>query len=194
MNVTLSCTVARTPRGLELSYVATNSEPSDIGVFNWIEWLRPDGTLAFPSSSAYVELTREQLLVSKRALAVPEGLRMAAYVPPPASVIPAGGRFEECIVLAVPVLVLQPFRAALLRGRIAGEVVADQPAQARSLRLEVGVFPLAGASLSANHPAHPEVLAVSPPHLAVSRQQVLSFEAPLDPPLEVLDYRGVPWP
>jgi hypothetical protein len=194
LNVTLSCALTRRPDAVELAYTIINGEPSDIGVFNWLEWQRPDGTLAFPPSSAYVELSGEQLLVRKRALPIPEGLRMAAYVPPPASRIAAGARFDERIVLAIPVQVLQPFRAALMRAQVAGEVVADKPALARALRLEVGVFPLAGVSLTAIHPAHPKVFGVSPPGPAVSGQQVLSFELRLDPPLDVLDYRGEPWP
>lgn len=194
MNVELSCTLTRGPDALSLAYAVTNDEARDIGIFNWIEWLRPDGTLAFPPSSAYVELGDGLLLVRKRALPVPEGLRMAAYVPPPASLIGAGARFEERIVLPLPVVVLQPFRAALLRGQVAGEVVADEPAQARSLRLEVGVFALDGVRLSSIHPAHPQVLGAFPPGPALAQQQILSFDAQLEAPIDVLDYRGVPWP
>lgn len=194
MNVTLSCALTRDSSTLALAYAVTNAEARDIGIFNWIEWLRPDGTLAFPSGCAYVELNDSLLLVRKRALPVPEGLRMAAYVPPPASRIGAGACFEERIVLPLPAVVLQPFRAALLRGQVAGEVVADKPAQARALRLEIGVFPLDGVGLSSNHPAHPQVLGAFPPGPALAKQQILSFDAPLDVPLDVLDYRGVPWP
>lgn len=194
MNVTLSCAVSLEASALELAYSISNAETADIGVFNWVEWQRPDGTLSFPPSSAYVELVDELLVVYKRALPVPEGLKMAAYVPPPASRITAQGRFEERIVLSLPVVVLQPFRAAVARARAVGEVVADRPAIARAVRLEVGVFPLAGVALTAPHPAHPAVLGALPPGPAVAGQQVLRFDAPLPSPVDVLDYRGVPWP
>jgi hypothetical protein len=73
-------------------------------------------------------------------------------------------------------------------------VVADRPAQARSLRFEVGVFPLGVVRLTSNHPAHPQMFGAVPPGQALAQQQILSFDTTLDEPVDVLDYRGVPWP
>jgi hypothetical protein len=195
MKVQLSCAVTRRPERVELTYTLDNGEGVDIGVFNWIQWTRPDGTLAFPAATAYVELVGELLLVRKRALPIPEGLHTAVYVPPPVSRVRAGSRFEERIVLELPVQVMQPFRAALLGAQQIAEVVADQPASASKLRLEVGVFPvLPPLQLVPEHPAHPLVFSVSPPGPALAKQQVLSFDLALDAPLPVLDYRAAPWP
>jgi len=195
MRATLTCDVTAHRDALELAYAVTNGTDEEIGIFNWIEFKRPDGTLAFPQGTAYVELADRTLLVRKMALPKPDKLHIAAYLPPPASRIAARGRFAERIVLPVPVRVMQPFRAALAGLANAGEVVADRPASATTLRLEVGVFPLdASCKLVAEHPAHPAVFTPWPPGPAVARQFVLTYDAALQRSVEVLDYRSVPWP
>lgn len=195
MRAALTCDVTLHRDALELAYAVTNGTDEEIGIFDWIEFKRPDGTSTFPQGSAYVELAERTLLVRKMALPKPDKLHVAAYVPPPASRIAARGRFTERIVLSLPVRVMQPFRAALAGLANAGEVVADRPASATTLRLEIGVFPLgASCQLVAEHPAHPAVLTPLPPGPAVSQQFVLTFDTALERPVDVLDDRSVPWP
>jgi len=195
MDVAFTCSLSRSDQSLELAYTIDNREAYELGLFNRIAWPRPDGTIAFSPDLAYVELEGGRLLVSQRALPIPEGLRMAAYVPPNVSRIAAHSRVSVRIVLPIAVTVMQPFQAAKLRLAQRGEVVADQPATARSLRLEVGIFPVdAHCKLVAEHPAHPDVFSVLPPGPAIEHQQLLVFDAPLDPPLPVSSYRVEPWP
>ena len=52
MNVTLSCTLACEPGSLVLTYAVANAEAHDIGIFNWVEWQRPDGTGAGSRSAS----------------------------------------------------------------------------------------------------------------------------------------------
>lgn len=194
MNVTMTATLALRREALEIAYTIDNREPHEIGVFNWIPATRPDGTLAYWRRTAYVELVQDILLVRKMALPIPEHLGMAAYIPPDASRIAARSVFVERVVLDVPVLVMQPFRAAVIGAEAIGEVVADRPATARLLRLEIGVFPLdEHCRLESEHPAHRLVLSAAPSDPAIRRQQVLKFDARLDRAVDVLDYRAAPW-
>ncbi len=194
MQVSFGCTLVLGPASLELSYVVTNHERQDIGIFNWIRATRADGTLDFQAEAPYVELTDDTLLVRKMALPVPPGLQVTAYVPPPASRIGANKSFSERLVLPIPVKVMQPLRAALVGLKAAGQVVADSPAKAQKLRLEVGVFPIDDqCRLEAENPAHPKVLTALPPGPAIARQQVLSFDKALGKPVDVLDYKAYPW-
>lgn len=194
MQITFTASLARRSDALDLGYVIENHGNTDIGLFNWIPWSRPDGTVNYPSSTAYVELVEDVLLLRKMVLPVPPGLRVTAPPNPYATRIPARSTFTERIYLNVPVAVLQPHRAATLRLEHAAEVVADAPAKARLLRLEIGVFPIdEGIQLIPENPAHPHVLTVFPPHAAVEAQRSLLFDTALDRPLRVLDYRVAPW-
>jgi len=71
-----------------------------------------DGTLDVSPNLACIELDGERLLVRKLALSLPQNVRMAAYVPPYASKLPAGQSLSENIELAIPVCVMQPFKRA----------------------------------------------------------------------------------
>jgi hypothetical protein len=194
MNISFGCTATLAREALILTYVLRNHERHDIGIFNWIRENRPDGTLAFARAPAYVELIDDILLVRKMALPIPENLQMAAYVPPPASRVATNTTFTERLVLPIPILVMQPFRAALIGLKEAGQVIADKPATARLLRLEVGVFPVDDQCLlEAENPAHPLVFTAMPPGSAVSRQEILKFDTRLGGSVDVLDYRAYPW-
>lgn len=194
MNVSFNCTVVLGHNALDVSYVVANHERYDIGIFNWIRYNRPDGTIDFRGDTAYVELIDKVLLVRKMALPVPSNLQMAAYVPPQASRIAARASFTERFVLPIPVKVMQPFQAALLGLKSTGQVVADSPAKAKQVKIEVGIFPIDDqCRLEPENPAHPNVLTALPPGPAIARQQVLSAERLLNSPVDVLDYKAYPW-
>jgi len=179
-------------RGVTLSieYTVKNQTANDIGLFNRITAVRPDGTLLLSSDLAYVELQDELLLVRKLALPIPEGLRMAAYVPPYVSRVAAEELFVEHFSLTLPARVMQPFKRALLQGQVA----ADKPAVAKAVRLEIGYFALdSSAQLSMSNPAYPQLFSAMPPGVAVSRQHVFSRDFALRQAVPVLDYRAVPW-
>jgi hypothetical protein len=96
--------------------------------------------------------------------------------------------------VALDFQVLDGVRAALVGLKAAGQVVADNPAKAQKLRLEVGVFPIDDqCRLEAENPAHPKVLTALPPGPAIARQQVLSFDKGLGRSVDVLDYKAYPW-
>jgi hypothetical protein len=173
-----------------IRYSVRNGSSEDIGLFNRITNVRADGTLEDSPDIAYVELDGERLLVRKLALPLPQNVRMAAYVPPYASKLAAGEVFTEEIELALPVRVMQPFK----RVALPGQVVADKPAVATSVRFEIGYFPIsAGLQLVPSNPAHPTLLSPMPPGPAVSQQRVVAQDFELPGPLSVLDYRAVPW-
>lgn len=194
MQLDFRASLAPRSDALDITYVIENRGKHDLGIFKWIPWPRPDGTVVYPSSLAYVELVGPVVLLRKMALPVPPSLQIRELVAPKATRIPAGTTFSERIFLNVPVTVMQPFRAAALRLERAADVVADAPAKARLLRLEIGVFPLDERTrLVAEHPAHPQVLTVFPPGAGISSQQSLVFDTGLDRPIRVHDYRAVPW-
>jgi len=130
MNVTMTATLGLRHEALEIAYTIDNREDHDIGVFNWIAWTRPDGTQTFLRRTAFIELVEDILLVRKMALPVPHGLHLAAYVPANASRIAARSVFVERIALDLPVVVMQPFRAALIAGRSIGLGVSASDAGA----------------------------------------------------------------
>lgn len=189
--VRLECAVNLTPQTLEIDLTLHNHGSVDVGVFNRIAATQPDGTLLFSPDLCYVEIEHDVLLVRKMALPIPEGLSMTAYVPPYASRLPAGQKLSERVRLPLPVKVMQPFKRALLKG----QVVADRPVSARSLMVEVGIFPIDGSvQLVAENPAFPDVFTALPPGPAVTRQHVLSKSFSPRQTIPVLDYRAVPWP
>ena len=190
--VDLAGKVAVTPAALEIVATLSNRGPADVGVFNRIPVTRGDGTMSVSPDVAYVELEGDTLLVRKMALPVPEGLTLAAYVPPYASRLAPGQVLTETIRLPRPVKVMQTFRRALIG--TGGEVVTDRPGSARTVTVAYGLFPLAGVRLVPENPAHPEALTALPAGPAVTGQRVLSFSATLVEPIAVLDYRVVPWP
>lgn len=185
------CSLKPSPAAIQISYTIHNGGVHDVGIFNRIQRVHPDGTISFDADTAYVELSGGVLFVSKMALPIPPGLNMAAYVPPHASRVAAGSAFTETISLLLPIKVMHPFRRAMLKG----QVVADVPASATAVEFRVGAFPCdEQCRLVADNPAHPEALAVSPPGPAVARQELLSQRFSLREPIVVLDYRAVPWP
>lgn len=190
--VGFDCSVAVSGVTLDIRVILTNRGAVQVGVFNRISKDRPDGTLAFLAETAFVELEGDELLVRKMALPVPAGLTMAVYVPPRASCLLPGKSLAETIRLGLPAKVMQPYRRAMLRG---GQMIADRPASATVVTVAYGFFLVEEpVRLLARNPAHPDALTAYPPDLAVRGQQVLSRSIRLVEPIQVLDYRAVPWP
>lgn len=188
--VQFDCTYNITPHHLEVRGVLANQGREDVGIFNQIRTTLPDGTTLFSPDVAYVELEEGTLLVRKMALPIPQGLNMAAYIPPLTSRLAAGSSHRETGRLPIPVKVMQPFRRALLDG----QVTAARPAEAQELTVSFGVFTIEGTlQLVARDPAHLDAYTVVPPGPAVDGQEVLSQSFRLKSPLPVLDYLSVPW-
>jgi hypothetical protein len=189
--VEFTCRIARTEAALSVSYRIENRTDEELGAWNRIRAGRPDGTHDFSPDVVYVDLEGDVLHLRKMALPIPPGLKITAYVAPNASRIPAGGVLEETFTVAIPIRVMHPFKRML----VMGEVVADKPASASRAVVTIGVFVVGtDTRLISEHPAFPDVLSAFPVGPALSRQQLLSAEFPLDPPVAVLDYRGVEWP
>jgi hypothetical protein len=191
LGVVFDCKVTHTGSALEVTYVIENRTDADLGVFNRLRALRPDGTTDFSPDIVYADLEADAIHLRKMALPIPKGLQVGAYVPPNASKIGAGDLLKETFTVPIPIRVCHPFKKAMVKG----EVVADKLESAGKVVVSIGVFPLgADCRLIQEHPAFPDVLSAFPPHPALSRQVVLSQDFLLDPPLAVLDYRGVDWP
>jgi hypothetical protein len=185
-----SCQLSASAQYLSIDYSLRNRGAVGIGLFNQITGVRIDGAIETSPDLAYIELEGGTLVISKLALPIPAGLHIAAYVPPFASSLAPGQTFSERVRVFLPARVTQPFRRALVRG----QVVADKPAQARSLRFALGVFTLEDSlQLISENPAWPKLLTAFPPGKAVPRQQVLTKEFELQTAVPVLDYRGAPW-
>lgn len=189
--VRFECAVAVTDKALEIRMTLTNQGAVDLALFNRNYQFTPERKISFPRDLAFVELEKDVLLVRKMALPVPETLSLAAYTPPFVSPLPAGQSFSETVTLPLPVKVWQPFKEALLDGQVS----ASRHAHARSIVVEVGVFPVDGpVKLLAGYPGVPDVLMADPAGIAVARQQILSKSFQLKEDLPVLDYRTSPWP
>lgn len=194
MRLDLDCHLEQRDDALVLAYRIANREPHAVGLFDRIRSVLPDATLRFSPNTAWVELDPAgTLLVQKRALPVPPGLRMAAYIAPECSRLAAGATREEVVRLPLPIAEMQPFKRALMIGPTPGEVIADVPGLVSRVTFTLGVFAVGGAvSLSADHPAHPDVWTATP-H-AVGEQEVLSRSFDLARPIGVKLYRVAPWP
>jgi hypothetical protein len=191
LDVRFSCNLVRETDALIVSYGIDNRSSMDIGAFDRQRVTRLDGTNDFSDDLVYADLEGSDLHLRKMALPLLAGLQISAYVPPNASLIPAETKRDVTFRVPVPVRMCHPFKRALLRG----EVIADVPAEAHSVIVEIGIFICGGSCrFESEHPAFPEVLSVIPPGPALASQSVLSQRFPLDRPLPVLDYRGVPWP
>jgi hypothetical protein len=194
MRLDFDCQLEQRDDALLLAYRVVNREPHVVGIFDRIRSVLPDATLRFSSDTAWVECEPAgTLLVQKRALPVPPGVRIAANIPPECSRLVAGATREDVVRLPLPIAEMQPFKRALLIGPTPGEVIADVPALVSRVTFTLGVFAVGGAvSLSADHPAHPDVWTATPQ--AVGEQETLSRSFELARPIGVKLYRVAPWP
>jgi hypothetical protein len=188
--VSLDCRLAQSPGGLEVTYTITNGGDVDIGAFNRLQGIATDGALDFSPDSIFTDIDGDLLRLLKMALPIPAGLRVTAYVPPYATLVPSGKSFTEQVRVPLPVKVRQPFKRALIRG----EVVPVKPVTAKRAEVVLGVFPLVACGLAPEHPAFPDVMTAAPPDPAVRGQVTLSASFTLSPDVPVLDYQGFPWP
>lgn len=194
MKLTFDCSLAEKARILELTWVAVNHEPYDVGLFNRIPQVMPDGTLRFSPDLAWIERDLSGTLrVALRALTIPKGLRMTAQVPPQCSRIAPGASHREVTRLALPVIEMHPYKRAVLAGATPGEITADVPLHAARLSFTLGAFAVVGdVHLSSEHPAFPEVW--SPTPRAIAGQDLFVRDFDLARPIDVLGYRVTPWP
>lgn len=188
-SISFQCSIARTAAAITITYTIKNDCPHALGVFNKLRSIAVDGALDFSPNNVYVELEGETLRFLKQALPIPPGLTMAAYVPPYASLLEKGKSLTETFSVPIPVLARHPFKRVLL----SGEVVPIEPRTAGKLEVTIGVFPLVGCHLAAEHPAFPDVRTAAPPDPAVTGQELLSAAFALTPNVDVLDYKGFPW-
>jgi hypothetical protein len=189
-NVTFDCRAAQRAGLLEVTYTIENGGGVDLGVFNHLQGIATDGGLDFSPDAVFRDVEDDTLLLMKMALPVPPRLQITAYVPPHASLVPAGKSLAETFTVPVPVKVRQPFKRALL----SGEVIPSKPVTARHLEVRIGVFPCGpDVRLVAEHPAWPEVLTVQTPGPALGGQEVLSARFALTPDVDALDYVAFPW-
>lgn len=188
-DISFQCSIARAPAAITVTYTIKNDRPHDLGVFNKLKSIAVDGALDFSPNNVYVDLDGHALRFLKQALPIPPGLTMAAYVPPYASLLKKGESVTETFTVPIPILVRHPFKRVLL----SGEVVPVDPRTASQLEVVIGVFPLVGCHLAAEHPAFPDVMTVVPPDPAVTGQELLSASFALSPDVDVLDYKGFPW-
>lgn len=191
--ITFDCKLTQKPDALVVEYTITNERDVDFGVFNRITGTAIDGARDYSPNNVYREIQGAVLLLEKIALPIPQGLRMAAYVPPHASRLSAGKTLTETFTVPVPVLVRQPYLRAKAAG-VGGEVIPSRPVTLSEAEVVIGIFPLAETGLVAEHPAFPDVLTPQPPHPAVAGQIKLGARFKLDAPIEVLDYEVFPWP
>jgi hypothetical protein len=188
-SISFQCSIVRSAAAITVTYTIKNDRPHDLGVFNKLRAIAVDGALDFSPNNVYVDLEGESLRFLKQALPIPPGLKMAAYVPPYASLLEKGKSLTETFSVPIPVLVRHPFKRAL----VAGEVIPVEPRSAAKLEVQIGVFPLVGCHLAAEHPAFPDVMTAAPPDPAVTGQELLVASFDLTPGVAVLDYKGFPW-
>jgi hypothetical protein len=193
-DVRLTCAVRQEPAALRVSYALKNGGGGPVGLFNRIEGVHLDGRLNLSADVVYVDFVDGVVALAKRVLALPAGLKVTERLMPHVTRLEAGQEFKEELVVPVPVAVNQPYRRALLVGKNPGtDVVADKPAQAHTVVLSLGAFPIeAEMRLMPVSPAYPKIFHVWPPGPAVDGQVVLTHRAKLAAPLAVYDYRVVP--
>jgi hypothetical protein len=184
LRIELSVTVALQADSLEVTLMLANRMASGVAIFNRIATFAPDGTMSVTPSTAFVELQDDRLIVRKALLISPAGARA---IPIFASIIDAGGTYDEVISLQLPVRVMSPKKRAAL-----GMVAVDSQATARHLILEIGAMTIDDSiHLLPEHPAFPDALTAYPPELAIERQQILTERRALSAPIPVLNYRVV---
>jgi hypothetical protein len=191
-----SGSLTRDVDALRLSYVVRNDGDKELGLFNVLPDVEPDGTLALRASTAYVDIGEGTLHISKLVLPLPEGLRMAERPIPYVTRVPRGGEFTEEIVLRVPVSVNSPFRRASLEASApeGTEVIANAPAVATTVTLSIGAFVCEPTwKLIPLAPEFPDVYRIWPPGPAVDAQRILTLSWPGLEPVPVLDYAVVAW-
>lgn len=194
MRLRFDCALRVLPEAIEIAWSIVNQEPHDVGLFDRIPAVLPDGTYRFSPDTCWVEVDPARgLYVRRCALPIPRGLSPDAYVPPLCSRIAAGAAYHETVRLPLPVPEMQPFKRSALVGPTPGEVVADVPASVSRVTFEIGAFPVAASvSLTADHPAFPGVLTAT--LAAVAHQELLARAFHLAAPVAALGYRVAPWP
>ena len=194
LSVAFDCSLAVSPEALELRLEVVNNGPVEVAVLDRLRMPRPDGTVEFPSDAAYVTLEGGVLVVRRRILTPLPGRRPPpGYEPAYASRLGPGQRASAVLRFGLPLLVLDPLRAAALAE--GGQVAAARPATATALAVEVGVLAMKETlQFHAEHPAFPDVFTVFPAGQALAAQQVLTRSPPLPRPIPVLDYLVAPWP
>lgn len=196
-DIQFQCAAQVTPDALVINWQLRNDGVVDYGVFSKIRQLLPDGTYSFPTHIAWIEVSDDGLLrISKSALPVPEQINLSAYVPPYCAKLPAGGTLAERVVLARPLLEMQPMKRMVVQSRPpAGQVTADIPIEIRQATFGIGIFPMAEpCRLVAEHPAFPDALTVLPPGSALREQRLVEHRFSLPPGFTVLRYRSAAWP
>jgi hypothetical protein len=188
--ISFDCRFTERADALEVTYTIKNDSDEDLGVFNHLQGIATDGGLDFSPNSVFVDIEGDLLRLLKMALPIPPGLRITAYIPPHASLLPAGEVLTEVFTVPIPVKVRQPFKRAMIKG----EVVPIKLTSAKRAEVTIGVFPAAGTRLVAEHPAFPEVRTAAPPDPAVRGQVTLSAGFTFSREVPVLDYVGFPWP
>jgi hypothetical protein len=191
-----TCTLMVEPPALRLTYIVKNGSAAPIGLFNRIQGVHFDGRVNLSPELIYSDIQGKILELSKMVLPIPEGLQVSERVLPHVMKVDPGKEFKEEIALRVPVEAFQPYRRALLQGQNPeADVVADKPAKAEEVQVNLGVFAVTPQmKLVPVSPAYPDVFRVWPPGPAFEGQVVLGQRIKLAAPLAVLDYRVAPPP
>jgi hypothetical protein len=187
--VTLESTIGLGPDRLMLVYVVRNGSGREIGLFNRIPLLSPEGKASFPPDHVYIDIEETTLHFKKMILPVPEGLRMAFRPVPAVMRVEHGAVFQEEVKVALPAVANNPLRRAKMVGEAGGRpVVADVLRRGDAARFSLGFFFVEpGMRLDAT--GTPEVFQVYPP--PIDGQLLLSEALVMPAPVAALDYRVV---
>ena len=175
---------------LRVAYEVRNNGLGAVGLFNRIQSMKLDGTASYAVANTYINFEDGVLDLSKMVLPIPEGLNMTARIAPFITYLQAGDSYQEEFRLMLPIEVCQPMRRVSLAMSAPGaEVVANVPAQAKIVKVSVGMFrSKADWQFTAVSPAHPGVYRVWPPGPPVDTQIILTKTFQLSTPIAVLDY------
>lgn len=173
-----------------VDYRLTHQGEGELGVFDRLSSTAADGASHLLPETVYVDPEGHVLHLKKLVLPKPEGLQMAAQIVPGIVILRQGETLAEQIRVPVPVPANNPNRLAMLVNEAGGATFhASQPAEATAVRLSLGIFRHEGSEkLIELSPAFPGVYRIWPPGPSVARQVVVSADAPLAPPVTMLDY------
>ena len=170
------------PDSLDIRYVVSNGESSDIYLFNRLVRTAPDGSGKVDANLAYVWFEPGPTAhIGKCLQPVPPNLQVAQREIPYLTRVAAGGQFVESIKIELPLVESHPYKS-MLPAKVSGTAVEE----IRSLRFEIGFLLYWEGMLFLEFTENDEqIFAFRSPFDALGKQRLLKV-GPLEQPLRAL--------
>lgn len=116
-NLTSRATFSLEADTLKIAYAITNGSPGEICIFNRL-FDEQDSSVDLDPNRAYLSLEgHDAVVITKRLLKVPDGMRVEMPECPYLTCIEPGATFEEALELAVPLRLDDPYAAPYAKGQ-----------------------------------------------------------------------------